>query len=386
MKRKADGWLEQRFPWRQAWQRHMVQYVVPKNLNLWYVFGLLALLTLVNQLLSGFWLLFFYTPTVTGAFDSLQAIMRDVPFGWLARYMHSTGASIFFVVIYLHLFRGLLYGSYQAPRELVWLLGMALFMLLVMESCCGYLLPWGQLSYWAAQVMTSLLSVLPFGEAGMVWLRGDYRVSGVTLHRFFAMHVLGIPMVIVLCVLAHIKALRHVGSNNPSGLELSVRDKIPFHPHYTFKEANSALVFAIIFFAIVFFAPEMRGYFIDPQNNVPANPLVTPEHLVPLWYMAPFFAMLRAIPNKLLGVLTMLGAFGVLGALPWLDKSSSRSMRSKSCFSRLMLLFFVLSFVALAILGMQDETPARMWFARLAVCGYFAYPLLMPWYSRYERL
>lgn len=378
-------WLDERLGWRRVWEKYATQYYLPKNLNVYYIFGALALLVLLNQLVTGLWLTMFYTPTADEAFNSIQYIMRDVSFGWLLRYMHSTGASAFFIVIYLHLFRGLLYGSYQKPRELVWFLGMFLFLLLTAEACFGYLLPWGQLSFWGAQVMTSLLGAIPYvGDALVTWVRGDYTVSDVTLHRFFALHIIGVPLLILLFVWLHLVALRQVGSNNPSGVEPLLVDKIPFHPYYTLKDAASALIFFMGFFAVVFFYPDMGGYFLEPLNLEPANPLVTPPEITPLWYMAPFYAMLRAIPHKLAGIVIMSSALLIFFFLPWLDNSPVRTVRNKGRYSQVALSLLVLSVLFLGYLGTHALTPVTLWMARLCTAVYFGYFLLMPMYTRYE--
>ena len=315
------NWLNSRFPLMSTWKTHFSGHYVPKNLNFLYVFGSLALVVLVNQLITGLWLTMFYVPSSDKAFSSVEYIMRDVNFGWLLRYMHSTGASAFFIVIYLHLFRALLYGSYKNPRELVWLLGMFLFVVLLMEAFFGYLLPWGQMSYWGAEVITSLFGAIPYiGQSLIVWLRGDYSVANATLQRFFALHVVGISILMLFMVFIHLIALHKVGSNNPEGIEIKDRldaqgnpvDGIPFHPYYIIKDFVAVLVFLILFFSVVFFAPEMGGYFLEHANFVPANPLVTPDHIAPVWYMAPFYSILRAIPNKLLGVIGMGSALLVL--------------------------------------------------------------------------
>lgn len=387
------NWLDARFPLISTWKKHAGEYYAPKNFNFFYFFGSLALVVLFNQLFTGLWLTMFYTPTAGEAFSSVEYIMRDVNYGWLLRYMHSTGASAFFIVIYLHLFRGLLYGSYQKPRELVWLLGMGLFVFLLAEAFFGYLLPWGQMSYWGAEVITSLFSAIPFvGKSIVIWLRGDYTVANATLQRFFALHVVAIPMLFMLIVFLHLVALHKVGSNNPDGIEIKHQvdkqgkplDGIPFHPYYVVKDFVGVLVFLILFSAIVFFAPEMGGYFLEHANFAPANPLVTPEHIAPVWYMTPFYAMLRAIPDKLFGVLVMIGAIVVLLFLPWLDKSPVRSMRYKGVYSKIALAGLVISFFLLGYLGTVMVTPTRQYLARVCTLIYFAYFLLMPFYSKWE--
>jgi ubiquinol-cytochrome c reductase cytochrome b subunit len=335
----------------------------------------------------------FYTPTASEAFGSIEYIMRDVNFGWLLRYLHSTGASAFFIVIYLHIFRGLLYGSYQKPRELVWLIGMLLFVLLMAEAFFGYLLPWGQMSYWGAQVITSLFGAIPFvGEKLVIWLRGDYHVATATLQRFFALHVVAIPLFFIALVYFHIIALHTVGSNNPDGIDIKdtldanghPKDGIPFHPYYTVKDSMGILVFLIGFFAIVFFAPEMGGYFLEHANFEAANAMKTPEHIAPVWYLTPFYSILRAIPDKLMGVMAMGLSILLFFFLPWLDGSPVRSMRYKGWFSRIFLGLFVLSFITLGYLGTIPVTLTTQYASRIAAILYFSYFLLMPFYTRFE--
>lgn len=387
------AWVEARFPLQRTWKAHASEYYVPKNFNFYYFFGSLALVVLLNQLLTGIWLTMFYTPTSDGAFSSVEYIMRDVNYGWLFRYMHSTGASAFFIVLYLHMFRGQLYGSYQKPRELVWLIGMALFLLLLAEAFFGYLLPWGQMSYWGAEVITSLFGAIPYvGESITTWLRGDYSVANATLQRFFALHVIAIPLVFILLVFLHLVALHKVGSNNPDGIDIKNYlddaghpvDGVPLHPYFSVKDLVGVVIFLILFFSVVFFFPEMGGYFLEQANFAPANPMVTPDHIAPVWYMTPFYAMLRAVPDKLLGVIVMGSSILILFFVPWLDKSSVRSMRYKGMYSRVALGLFVLSFITLCYLGTIEVTPFRLYLARFCGVIYFAYFLLMPFYSRYE--
>ncbi|HAT2047624.1 TPA: cytochrome bc complex cytochrome b subunit [Legionella pneumophila] len=388
------NWLDERFPLVSTWKAHFSNYYAPKNFNFLYFFGSLALIVLVNQIITGLWLTMFYTPNAEQAFSSVEFIMRDVNFGWLLRYMHSTGASAFFIVIYLHMFRGLLYGSYQKPRELVWLLGMFLYLLLMAEAFFGYLLPWGQMSYWGAEVITSLFGAIPYiGKGLVVWLRGDYSVANATLQRFFALHVIGIPILMIILVFLHIVALHKVGSNNPEGIDIKKvlnkdgkpLDGIPFHPYYTVKDFVGIIVFSILFFAVVFFAPEMGGYFLEHANFVPANPMVTPDHIAPVWYLAPFYAILRAIPDKLIGVACMAAAILLLFFLPWLDKSNVRSIRYKGMYSRISITLFAFSLLLLEYLGTTPVTPARLVLARIAAVIYFSYFILMPVYSRFEK-
>ncbi len=391
--KKLLKWVDARLPLSNTWKAWFTEYYVPKNLNIYYIFGVLALLVLLNQWVSGLWLTMFYTPSTAEAFNSIEYIMRDVNYGWLLRYLHSTGASAFFIVLYLHMFRGLLYGSYQRPRELVWLLGMALFILLIAEAFFGYLLPWGQMSYWGAQVMTSLFTAIPFiGDTLVMWLRGDYSVGNATLQRFFALHVIALPALMVLFVVLHLVALRSVGSNNPQGIDIKGHldktgkplDAIPFYPFYVIKDFLAVLVFLLLFFAVVFFFPDMGGYFLESANFVPADPLSTPDKIAPIWYMAPFYAMLRAVPDKLCGVLVMMAALLILLFLPWLDNSPVRAMRYKGIYSKIALTVLVCSFIMLGYLGTLDITPIRLYLARAGIVGYFGYFLLMPIYSRKE--
>ena len=390
---KFVQWLDARFPLLDSWKKHFSDYYVPKNLNFLYLFGSLSLLVLFNQLITGLWLTMFYTPTAEGAFSSVEFIMCDISFGWLFRYMHSTGASAFFIVLYMHILRGLLYGSYQKPRELVWFLGMFLYLLMILEAFFGYLLPWGQMSYWGAQVITSLAGAIPyFGDSIVLWVRGDFSVGNVTLQRFFALHIIGIPLLVIFMVYLHIIALRQVGSNNPEGIEITNQldtkgrpiDGIPFHPYYTIKDLLGMVIFALLFFSVVFFVPDMGGYFLEPNNFIPANPLITPDDIVPMWYMAPFYALLRAIPNQLVGIGLMSLSLIFLFLLPWLDKSPVRSWRYKGFYSRLSLILFIFSFVLLAYLGTVPVSPLRLILARVGVVFYFSYFLLMPFYSQYE--
>jgi ubiquinol-cytochrome c reductase cytochrome b subunit len=392
---KLLKWLDARFPLMSTWKRYFSAYYLPKNLNFFYLFGSLALVVLVNQLITGLWLTMFYIPNSAQAFSSVEYIMRDVNYGWLLRYMHSTGASAFFIVIYLHLFRGLLYGSYQKPRELVWLLGMLLYVLLLAAAFLGYLLPWGQMSYWGAEVITSLLGGLPYvGDYLMVWLRGDYSIGNPTLQRFFALHVIAVPFLIVVLVFLHVVALHKVGSNNPEGIEINQTlnqegqplDGIPFHPYYVVKDLVGIVIFLIFFFAVVFFAPELGGYFLEYSNFTPANPLITPDHISPMWYMSPFYAILRAVPNRLMGILCMSVAILLFFMLPWLDRSSVRSMRYKGLLSRIMLAFGVIAFLVLGYLGTLPINPARLWITRMGMVFYFSYFLWMPLYTRWEKV
>ncbi len=391
---KFMEWVDARFPATKMWEDHLSKYYAPKNFNFFYFFGSLALLVLVNQLLTGIWLTMSYEPSAEGAFASVEYIMRDVEYGWILRYLHSTGASAFFIVVYMHMFRGLLYGSYQKPRELVWVFGMLIYLALMAEAFMGYLLPWGQMSYWGAQVIISLFGAIPVIGADLTeWIRGDYLISGITLNRFFALHVIAVPIVLLALIVLHILALHEVGSNNPDGVDIKKHkdengiplDGIPFHPYYTVKDIVGVVVFLFVFCFIVFFFPEMGGYFLEKPNFEQANGLKTPTHIAPVWYFTPFYAILRAVPDKLMGVIAMGGAIAVLFVLPWLDRSPVKSMRYKGWISKLWLLVFCISFVILGVLGVVPATDERTFIARICTVLYFAYFILMPFYTRMEK-
>ena len=400
---KLTNWFDNRFPTAfAAYRDHLSEYYAPKNFNFWYFFGVLSMVVLVNQLLTGIWLTMSYVPSGAGAFASVEYIMRDVEYGWLLRYLHSTGASAFFVVVYLHMFRALMYGSYRKPRELLWLVGMAIFIVLMAEGFFGYLLPWGNMSYWGAQVIVSLVGALPvIGPDLMEWVRGDFLMSEITLNRFFALHVVALPLVLVMLVFVHIVALHHVGSNNPDGIEIKKHkdergvplDGIPFHPYYTIGHDLPAIVgFLFIFCAVVFFAPEMGGYFLEKPNFEMADPLKTPAHIAPVWYYTPFYAMLRAatfpvfgLSAKFWGFVVMAGAIVVPAVLPWLDRSPVKSMRYKGVLSKFMLAVFVVSFFILGYLGTIAPSPGATLLAQICTVVYFAYFVLMPWYTRVEK-
>ncbi|ASJ75904.1 cytochrome b [Granulosicoccus antarcticus] len=389
------GWIDERFPLTKMLEEHITKYYAPKNFNFWYYFGSLAMLVLVIQLVTGIFLTMNYKPDGNLAFSSVEYIMRDVNFGWLIRYMHSTGASMFFVVVYLHMFRGLMYGSYKKPRELLWVFGMLIYVALMAEAFMGYLLPWGQMSYWGAQVIISLFGAIPFGigDALTIWLKGDYIVSDATLNRFFALHVIAVPLVLVFLVIAHIMALHEVGSNNPDGIDIKKnknaegvpKDGIPFHPYYTVKDLMGTVVFLIVFFAIVFFAPEMGGYFLEHANFVPADQFKTPEHIAPVWYFTPFYAILRAVPDKLGGVIAMGGAIVVLFLVPWLDRNPVRSIRYRSLAYKVLLFTFVTAFVILGYMGMQSPTPVGTLISRICSLIYFGFFIGLFFVSKYEK-
>ena len=387
-------WVDARFPATKMWEEHLSKYYAPKNFNFWYYFGSLALLVLVLQIVTGIFLTMNYKPDGELAFRSVEYIMRDVEWGWLIRYMHSTGASMFFVVVYLHMFRGLMYGSYQKPRELLWVFGMLIYLALMAEAFMGYLLPWGQMSYWGAQVIISLFGAIPFGigDAITLWLKGDYIIADATLNRFFALHVIAVPLVLIMLVVAHVLALHEVGSNNPDGVEIKKKkdsngvplDGIPFHPYYTVKDLFGVGVFLIVFFAIVFFAPEMSGYFLEYNNYIPADALKTPEHIAPVWYFTPYYAILRAIPDKLGGVIVMGAAIVVLFLVPWIDRGRIHSIRYRSWMYKLNLAVFVVSFVLLGVVGIKP--PEDPWKTLGVVCTvlYFGFFVALWLISKYE--
>lgn len=407
-------WVDARFPLTSNIKAHLTEYYAPKNFNFWYFFGSLALLVLVLQILTGIFLTMHYKPDADLAFGSVEYIMRDVPWGWLIRYMHSTGASMFFVVVYLHMFRGVIYGSYRDPRELIWLFGVAIFLCLMGEAFFGYLLPWGQMSYWGAQVIVNLFSAIPFvGPDVSEWLRGDYLVSDATLNRFFAFHVIALPLVLLGLVVAHLIALHEVGSNNPDGVEIKKLknketgvplDGIPFHPYYTVKDVFGVSVFLIVFTAIIFFAPEMGGYFLEANNFIPADPLKTPPHIAPVWYFTPYYSILRAIPpifnSQFPGVAAMGLSVVAFAFLPWLDKSPVKSIRYRGSLYKKWLIAFVVSFLVLGYLG---TVPSNVWgqfdaalplvggadiatvVARVFTAVYFAFFALMPWYTKKDK-
>ena len=388
------GWIDARFPLMRLWNEHLARYYAPKNFNFWYFFGSLALLVLIIQIVTGIFLTMHYKPDAELAFASLEYIRRDVSLGWLIQYMHSTGASFFFVVVYLHMFRGIMYGSFKAPRELLWLLGMFLYMALMAEAFMGYLLPWGNMSYWGAQVIVNLFSTIPWvGPDIAIWLRGDFAVSDATLNRFFALHVSAIPLAILALVVLHIMALHEVGSNNPDGIEIKDHkdadgkplDGVPFHPYYTVKDIWGSVVFLFLFALVVFFAPEMGGYFLEPDNFTPANPLLTPEHIVPVWYFTPFYSILRAIPDPQFGALAMLLSILILFFLPWIDRNPVRSVRYRSPLFKVNLLVFVVTFAALGYLGFNPPTPLYSELALRFGEWYFLFFIALWFFSRPRR-
>lgn len=409
------GWVDARFPLTANIKAHMTEYYAPKNFNFWYYFGILATVVLALQIVTGIFLTMNYKPDAELAFASVEYIMRDVFGGDIIRYMHSTGASMFFVVVYLHMFRGLLYGSYRKPRELVWLFGMGIFFCLMGEAFFGYLLPWGQMSYWGAQVIINLFNSIPFiGPDLSLWLRGDYMVSDATLNRFFAFHVIALPLVLVGLVAAHIIALHEVGSNNPDGIEIKKNkdpktgiplDGIPFHPYFTVKDTVGVVVFLMVFVAIVCFAPEMHGYFLEANNFIPADPLKTPPHIAPVWYFTPYYSILRAVPpmfsSQFPGVIAMGLSVAVFALLPWLDRGAVKSIRYRGAQFKIWLAIFVVSFLVLGYLGTE---PSTVWgtfsektplvggldratlVARIFMALYFLFFILMPWYTANEKV
>ena len=432
------GWIDHRFPATVLWKRDVAEYSAPKNFNFWYIFGSLAMLVLVIQIVTGIFLVMHYKPDAEKAFASVEYIMRDVPWGWLVRYMHSTGASAFFIVVYLHMFRGLLYGSYRKPRELVWLFGCMIFMALMAEAFFGYLLPWGQMSYWGAQVIVNLFSAIPvIGEDLSIWIRGDYVVGDATLNRFFSFHVIAIPLVLLGLAVAHIIALHEVGSNNPDGIEIKAKkdangvplDGIPFHPYYSVHDAYGVAIFLFIFSAVIFFAPEMGGYFLEYNNFIPADPLKTPPHIAPVWYFTPFYSILRAtttefltyglLPfllvllvfilksarytvSKLIGAVVILGMCGgfflldakfwgvvAMGAstliffsLPWIDQSPVKSIRYRPLWHKAFYAVFVVAFLVLGYFGVQPPSPTAERLSQLCTLIYFGFFLFMPWWTQ----
>jgi ubiquinol-cytochrome c reductase cytochrome b subunit len=387
-------WLDQRLPVRAVIESQLTGYYPPKNLNAWYYFGVMALVVLAIQIATGVFLAMHYKPGEATAFDSIERLMREVEWGWLIRYAHSTGASFFFIVVYLHMFRSLMYGSYRAPREVLWILGMLIYVMLMAEAFMGYVLPWGNMSYWAAQVIVNLFSAIPVIGSGLAeWIRGDYAVADATLGKFFSLHVIAVPLGLLLLVTLHLVALRTVGSNNPEGVEIKEKldangkplDGIAFHPYYVVKDVLSVGVFLLAFTGVLFFTPAFGGLFLESANFEPANSLSTPEHIAPAWYFAPYYAILRAVPNQQVGVLLMLLAVISFLFLPWLDRSPVRSMRYKGWVARLALALFALSFIALAYLGLQPAGSVEVLLARVLTLCYFAFFWLMPVYSRLDR-
>ena len=391
--RRFWAWLNKRMPVDEFITSQVTDYFAPKNFNIWYFFGSIALGVLVLQLLSGIYLTMFYKVGETTSFDSVEFIMREVNYGWLIRYLHSTGASAFFIVVYLHMYRALLYGSYRAPRELLWLIGMLVYLALMAEAFMGYVLPWGNMSFWGAQVIVNLFGTIPGIGPGLVeWIRGDYGIADATLNRFFALHVALIPLALLLLVVLHLTALHEVGSNNPDGIEIHDKtgpdgkplDGIPFHPYYTVKDVFGMGVFAVLFAIVLFFVPTLGGLFLEAPNFEPANPLSTPEHIAPVWYFTPYYAILRAVPDQRLGALLMLLAVSAFLFLPWLDRSPVKSIRYKGWMSRTALTLFTVAFVALGYLGLQPAEGLYVVLARIFTVIYFLFFLLMPFYTKLD--
>jgi ubiquinol-cytochrome c reductase cytochrome b subunit len=389
------AWLNKRLPVDKFVSDQLLEYYAPKNFNIWYFFGSLALLVLVMQLVSGIFLTMFYKVGDTTAFDSVEFIMREVRFGWLLRYLHTVGASAFFIVIYLHMYRALMYGSYKAPRELLWLFGMFIYLALMAEAFLGYVLPWGNMSYWAAQVIINLFSTIPAIGPGLVeWIRGDYGVADATLNRFFSLHVVAIPLVLLLLVVLHLVALRQTGSNNPDGIEIKENlgpngkpiDGIPFHPYYTVKDVVGVGLFLTLFAVVVFFVPTFGNLFMEEANFEPANPLSTPDPIAPSWYFTPYYAILRAVPNQRIGALFLLLAVLAFFFLPWLDRSPVKSIRYRGWWFKFFLAEFTISFCALMYLGLKPATGGYVVAARIFTVGYFAFFGLMYWYSKWDRV
>ena len=388
------AWIDKRFPLTALWKSQVAEYYAPKNFNFWYYFGSLALLVLANQLVTGIFLTMNYKPSASEAFGSVEYIMRDVNWGWLIRYMHTTGASAFFIVVYLHMFRALLYGSHRKPRELLWIFGCLIFVALMAEGFMGYVLPWGNMSFWGAQVITSLFGSLPLVGGTLVdWIRGDYVIGDATLNRFFALHVAAIPIALIFLVIAHLMALHEVGSNNPDGIEIKKHkdanghplDGIPFHPYYSVKDLVGVMGFLVIFAGIIFFAPTFGGLFLESPNFSPANPLQTPPHIAPVWYFTPFYAMLRAVPSfagtQVWGVLVMGASIVVLFFVPWLDRSPVNSIRYRGPLYKIALAIFVVSFVILGLCGLKPPSGIYPLLAKICTALYFSFFLLMPWYT-----
>jgi ubiquinol-cytochrome c reductase cytochrome b subunit len=388
------AWLNKRLPVDEFVASQLTGYYAPKNFNIWYFFGALSLLVFVLQIVTGIFLTMHYKPSEIAAFDSVEYIMREVESGWLIRYLHSTGASFFFLVVYMHMFRALMYGSYRAPRELLWILGMFIYLALMAEAFMGYVLPWGNMSYWGAQVIVNLFGTIPVIGPGLVeWIRGDYGIADSTLNRFFALHVVALPFALALLIMLHLVALRQTGSNNPDGIEIKENtgadgkpvDGIPFHPYYTVKDLVGVGVFLTLFCAVVFFVPTFGGLFLEKPNFEPANPLSTPEHIAPVWYFTAYYAILRAVPDQQFGALLMLLSILVLFLLPWLDKSPVKSIRYKGLLSKIALTVFVITFIALSWLGLLPADGIYVLLARIFTVLYFAFFLLMPWYTSVEK-
>ena len=391
---KVLNWINYRLPIINTFERHLSKHPVPKKVNFWYLFGALASIVLILQIVTGIWLMMPYSNTEEGAFASIEYIMRDVDYGWIIRYMHTTGASMFFAIVYLHMFRGLLYGSYKKPKELVWIFGMTIYLVMMAEGFLGYVLPYGQMSYWGAQVIISLFGAIPYiGESLEVWVRGDYYISGITISRFFALHVVALPLILIALVFLHLVALHEVGAGNPEGVDIEEYidedgvplDSVPFFPYKVLSAMPAIGVFGLVFCIIMLFFPEGGGYFLELANFEEANPLVTPEHIAPVWYYAPYYTMLRAIPDPLGGLIVMAAAVAILFVVPWLDRSNVASIRYKGILSKIAIVLFVVSFITLGYLGTVTVTETGKIMSVICTVMYFAFFLLMPIYTSIEK-
>ena len=391
---KVLNWINYRLPIINTFERHLSKHPVPKKVNFWYLFGALASIVLVLQIVTGIWLMMPYSNTEEGAFASIEYIMRDVDYGWIIRYMHTTGASMFFAIVYLHMFRGLLYGSFKKPKELVWIFGCTIYLVMMAEGFLGYVLPYGQMSYWGAQVIISLFGAIPYiGESLEVWIRGDYYISGITISRFFALHVVALPLILIALVFLHLVALHEVGAGNPEGVDIEEYidddgvplDSVPFFPYKVLSAMPAIGVFGLVFCVIMFFFPEGGGYFLELANFEEANPLVTPEHIAPVWYYSPFYTMLRAVPDPLGGLIVMAAAVAILFVVPWLDRSNVASIRYKGILSKIAIVLFVVSFITLGYLGTVTVTETGKIMSVICTLMYFAFFLLMPIYTSIEK-
>ena len=391
---KVLNWINYRLPIINTFERHLSKHPVPKKVNFWYLFGALASIVLILQIVTGIWLMMPYSNTEEGAFASIEYIMRDVDYGWIIRYMHTTGASMFFAIVYLHMFRGLLYGSYKKPKELVWIFGCTIYLVMMAEGFLGYVLPYGQMSYWGAQVIISLFGAIPYiGESLEVWIRGDYYISGITISRFFALHVVALPLILIALVFLHLVALHEVGAGNPEGVDIEEYidddgvplDSVPFFPYKVLSAMPAIGVFGLVFCVIMFFFPEGGGYFLELANFEEANPLVTPEHIAPVWYYSPFYTMLRAVPDPLGGLIVMAAAVAILFVVPWLDRSNVASIRYKGILSKIAIVLFIVSFVTLGYLGTVTVTETGKVMSVICTLMYFAFFLLMPIYTSIEK-
>ena len=391
---KVLNWINYRLPIINTFERHLSKHPVPKKVNFWYLFGALASIVLILQIVTGIWLMMPYSNTEEGAFASIEYIMRDVDYGWIIRYMHTTGASMFFAIVYLHMFRGLLYGSYKKPKELVWIFGCTIYLVMMAEGFLGYVLPYGQMSYWGAQVIISLFGAIPYiGESLEVWVRGDYYISGITISRFFALHVVALPLILIALVFLHLVALHEVGAGNPEGVDIEEYidedgvplDSVPFFPYKVLSAMPAIGVFGLVFCVIMFFFPEGGGYFLELANFEEANPLVTPEHIAPVWYYSPFYTMLRAVPDPLGGLVVMAAAVAILFVVPWLDRSNVASIRYKGILSKIAIVLFVVSFITLGYLGTVTVTETGKIMSVICTIMYFAFFLLMPIYTSIEK-